>query len=1277
MSKAVGKALSRKLKFYNQNGNIIGTCATVIDSGSSLSLVNSNTELLKRIDLQPMEEEIDAVGAFGKGPNFIGQVTMNLKIDNQLRPVTFLVVTTLNHSMILGFPDISLLGLHIRDGSCFTTDGMEVGRQPVNRLTRLTSDEAAEDQYVCFHIEERDINNRENLTLVSSNGIPYSVQGTYTKLPISEVNDSRDVQLYDKYEDFLMEGDNLERFCIPPLNQDSKPSPEVRSTFDAMWRSNAFDISNEVSNEDRNKLKSLILKYEPVLSIGKTVGKVPKSIGVFHQKFDIPEPRPIKIWHKSDEENNILHDEIEKLKQLGVISRIDTDVITTNMLVLPKPKDPSRKRVVLDLRKVNSWCSKLDFPLPKIQCVLRKLNMSNFYNCIDLASAFFSIQVAKSDRKWYTVLDPITLEAYAFDRLPQGHKNSPSFFQRFAAQTLRPGLEKSLEIYLDDCNSHTDTVKDSLRILEIVLDRCSIANLKINLKKLKLCSDIVICFGYQISRKGLTADPSRVKSLIEMKTPNESKKELKKAVASLNYYRANIKGFAIHAKILYDLTGDRTKFIWTEDHLNCWNNLIRELSEQILLYNIDDNLDLYLECDASNRGTGAILFQVHNGNKQIIEIYSHGLVGSESLWQISHLELKGIYIGLCKFQNYIGSKVVNIITDNTSVFFLLQAGLSSVNITKKTPAAKYLLYISTFNYTIRHTSGTDDSFLLTDLVSRLGKDCTNKYLTLGHNSKHPLITFEDLTEMAKSKSYPNSQNIVKQKAVVHNVNAVIVDNILDKIKLDEPSHNIINRIKLAQGDCPYIRKQIVEHNGKTNTQVIDGILYKIFPRGLCIICPKFYTEKFLSDIHRHESARKLIIKINSYKVYIYNKYKRVQSFVDKCDICNPARSTASTKVKDASVTIPTEPMATIHIDLWQVGTKINVLIIVDQFSGHICNRVLREPTATECINELMYFYTTYGPPQVIVSDNGPQFVAEEFEKFCINFGVLHKKAAPGNSRGNSPAEAGVNRCQVLMRIYQPPTDNQFHLYLSVLTFILNLEVQNKHKLSSFEIIFGRMATWALQCPELSKTKVQSMPESMRRLFDKMATARDQVINRAYEKRTQLQQSVKTRKPKIPNVGDIVRMKKFSFGKNYIKKLWRPYSDQKYIVKNKNSHTNLLTLKELVADESIRPRQFLRHARLVRRINDVTHEDGIEDPILGTEEEEEEKSMKAVPTGRNDNKDKEEKEKETEAGGVSASNDTKKTIETPEVKNLPKRRKPGKAITPRPGKTHNMRLRQRK
>ena len=46
------------------------------------------------------------------------------------------------------------------------------------------------------------------------------------------------------------------------------------------------------------------------------------------------------------------------------------------------------------------------------------------------------------------------------------------------------------------------------------------------------------------------------------------------------------------------------------------------------------------------------------------------------------------------------------------------------------------------------------------------------------------------------------------------------------------------------------------------------------------------------------------------------------------------------------------------------------------------------------IMALMSMIARFGIPEVIVTDNGPQFISEQFKTFCKTNGIRHARVAP-------------------------------------------------------------------------------------------------------------------------------------------------------------------------------------------------------------------------------------------------------------------------------------------
>ena len=64
-------------------------------------------------------------------------------------------------------------------------------------------------------------------------------------------------------------------------------------------------------------------------------------------------------------------------------------------------------------------------------------------------------------------------------------------------------------------------------------------------------------------------------------------------------------------------------------------------------------------------------------------------------------------------------------------------------------------------------------------------------------------------------------------------------------------------------------------------------------------------------------------------------------------------------------------------------------------------------TSAATIAALRDLFSKYGIPLQLVSDNGPQFISEEFEDFLKNNGVKHVRVAPYHAASNGAAERMV------------------------------------------------------------------------------------------------------------------------------------------------------------------------------------------------------------------------------------------------------------------------------
>ena len=68
---------------------------------------------------------------------------------------------------------------------------------------------------------------------------------------------------------------------------------------------------------------------------------------------------------------------------------------------------------------------------------------------------------------------------------------------------------------------------------------------------------------------------------------------------------------------------------------------------------------------------------------------------------------------------------------------------------------------------------------------------------------------------------------------------------------------------------------------------------------------------------------------------------------------------------------------------------------------------MKSTTASRTVEELRKLFAQHGLPEELVSNNGPQFIASEFEEFMRSNCVKHTKYAPFHPASNGQVERVV------------------------------------------------------------------------------------------------------------------------------------------------------------------------------------------------------------------------------------------------------------------------------
>ena len=95
-----------------------------------------------------------------------------------------------------------------------------------------------------------------------------------------------------------------------------------------------------------------------------------------------------------------------------------------------------------------------------------------------------------------------------------------------------------------------------------------------------------------------------------------------------------------------------------------------------------------------------------------------------------------------------------------------------------------------------------------------------------------------------------------------------------------------------------------------------------------------------------------------------------------------------------STELPDGPWQLVSADLMDVENGYHLLIVIDYFSRWSDVAVLRNTSTTNVMRCMERFFVTHGLPRSMRTDNGPQFMSEEFRHFMEENGIEHAKGIP-------------------------------------------------------------------------------------------------------------------------------------------------------------------------------------------------------------------------------------------------------------------------------------------
>ena len=172
-----------------------------------------------------------------------------------------------------------------------------------------------------------------------------------------------------------------------------------------------------------------------------------------------------------------------------------------------------------------------------------------------------------------------------------------------------------------------------------------------------------------------------------------------------------------------------------------------------------------------------------------------------------------------------------------------------------------------------------------------------------------------------------------------------------------------------------------------------------------IIIPSELRKDILERIHSGHLGMDKCKRRARDSVFWPGLTNQIEQRVRKCESCIKF---APSKKKEAmlSHTVPTRPWQKIASDILRFAGK-DYIILVDYYSLWPEVFLLNQANTTSVIEAFKDSFARHGIPEVLVSDNGPQYASQQFCQLTTEWTVSHCLSSPHYPQSNGLAEIMV------------------------------------------------------------------------------------------------------------------------------------------------------------------------------------------------------------------------------------------------------------------------------
>ena len=747
---------------------------------------------------------------------------------------------------------------------------------------------------------------------------------------------------------------------------------------------------------------------------------------------------------------------LDKDVRLGVLEPVPSGTPTTwcHRMVVCAKKDGTPRRTV-DFQSLNKYARRETHHTQSPFHLARSVPHNVKKTTCDAWNGYHGVPITEASQHLTTF---ITLWGrYRYKVAPQGYITSgDGYTKRFDAITA--DFRDVVRCIDDSLLWAANTEQCFYKTVEY-LELCGRNGIILNPDKFIFAADQVEFAGFEVTMTNVQPCDRFIRGILDFPTP-KSITDIRSWFGLVN--QASY-AFSMADSMLpfRSLLQPGIKFDWTQTLDNAFHNsklaIAKEIEKGVCIF--DKFKPTCLATDWSKSGIGFWLFQKHcacPGNKLFCckVGWKTTLVGSrfthaaESRYAPVEGEALAVVHALDKARYFVlGCSNLTVAVDHKPLLKLFgDRCLEDIpnprlrNLKEKTLRYRFkMVHISGVKHKVadglsRHPVDPAEAPNLPDDVAALTELTTHPDLWKDDNS-----CVEDAVSSMVQSSFRTSPISSTTWDLVRSATAsdIPLNNLLSLIENGFPDSNLT----LPDGLKPYFH---LRHDLCS----VDGVILY----GDRIVIPPSLRPNVLSTLHAaHQGVDKMLSRAE-YSVFWPGITNDIRSLRERCADCN--RNAPSNPCAPPTPPIPPDyPFQCVCADFFSLGGT-SYLVIVDRYSNWptVCKA---SGGSAGLIASLKLTFTTFGIPEELASDGGPEFTASATSDFLRNWGVHHRLSSVAFAHSNCRAEVAVKSMKRLLAGKTGPTGTlNSDAFLRALLQYRNTPDRDT-KLSPAMCIFGR------------------------------------------------------------------------------------------------------------------------------------------------------------------------------------------------------------------------------